>query len=89
MVDKRKMDSDDDPKNDDRFYPPSPKWSRVNEDSSLSEAVLAYAAIVRDADDVRTIYQQAIKQRRCRGKGKWNERWNSKLIRKTVHGGWP
>ena len=60
MIDKNTMDSDDDPENDDRLYPLSPKWPRAVEYSLLAEAVLAYAAIVRYADDVRTTYQQAI-----------------------------
>ena len=40
MADEHKMDSDDDPDNDDQFYPPSPKRTRVNEDSLLAYAVL-------------------------------------------------
>ncbi|OWZ24414.1 LOW QUALITY PROTEIN: polyprotein [Phytophthora megakarya] len=52
--------NNDDPENDDHFWPPSPKRPRFDEDSLLAEAVLAYAVDVGDADDAPTTYQQAM-----------------------------
>ncbi|OWZ04219.1 Integrase, catalytic core protein [Phytophthora megakarya] len=52
--------NNDDPDNDDHFWPPSPTRPRFDEDSLLTEAVLAYAADVGDADDAPTTYQQVV-----------------------------
>jgi len=61
VADEYKVNDEDDPDNDDHFWPPSPKRPRVDEDGLLAEAVLTYAASVGDADDVPTTYQQAMK----------------------------
>ena len=55
------MNDEEEPDNDDHFWPPSPKRPRVDEDGLLAEAILAFSASVGNADDVPTTYQQAMK----------------------------
>ncbi|KAE9156401.1 hypothetical protein PF004_g32605 [Phytophthora fragariae] len=66
-----KVNDEDDPDNDDHFWPPSPKRARVGEDGLLAEAVLAYAANVGDADDAPTTYQQAMKSKEASDPTDW------------------
>ena len=58
--DEYKVDSDFEPNNDDNCWPPSPKKSRVDKDSLLAEAVLAYNASLGEVEDAPTTYQQAM-----------------------------
>ncbi|GMF25738.1 unnamed protein product [Phytophthora fragariaefolia] len=74
--DKYKVNDEDDPDNDDHFWPPSPKRARVDEDGLLAAAMLAYAANVGDADDAPTTYQQAMKSKEA---SEWVKAMNSEL----------
>ncbi|KAE8963868.1 hypothetical protein PF011_g28877 [Phytophthora fragariae] len=80
-----KVNDEDDPDNDDHFWPPSPKRARVDEDGLLAEAVLAYAANVGDADDAPTTYQQAIKSKEA---SEWVKAMNSELKAHADNGSW-
>ncbi|KAE9064384.1 hypothetical protein PF010_g28627 [Phytophthora fragariae] len=80
-----KVNDEDDPDNDDHFWPPSPKRARVGEDGLLAEAVLAYAANVGDADDAPTTYQQAMKSKEA---SEWVKAMNSELKAHADNGSW-
>ncbi|GMF12666.1 unnamed protein product [Phytophthora lilii] len=67
------------------FWPPSPKRPRVDEDSLLAEAVLAYAASVGDADDAPTTYQQAMKSNEA---SEWVKAMNAELKAHADNGSW-
>ena len=84
VEDDSKMNGEDDPDNDDHFWPPSPKRPRVDEDSLLAEAVLAYAANVGDADDAPSTYQQAMKSDEA---SEWLKATESELKAQS-HGLW-
>ena len=60
MADDHNMNRDDDPDNDDRSYPPSPKRPRDDRDILLAEAVLAYKASFGNEDDAPPTYQQVM-----------------------------
>ena len=44
-------------KNGDHFYPPSPKRLRLDDDCLIAEAVLEFAANVKDTADATETYQ--------------------------------
>jgi hypothetical protein len=85
VADEYKVNDEDDPDNDDHFWPPSPKRPRVDEDGLLAEAVLAYAASVGDADDAPTTYQQAMKSNEA---SEWIKAMNSELKAHSDNGSW-
>uniref|UniRef100_H3H572 Polyprotein n=2 Tax=Phytophthora ramorum TaxID=164328 RepID=H3H572_PHYRM len=85
LEDEYKVNDEEDPNNDDHFWPPSPKRARVDEDGLLAEAVLAYAASVGDADDAPTTYQQAMKSNEA---SKWIKAMNSELKAHADNGSW-
>ncbi|KAE9023991.1 hypothetical protein PR003_g14064 [Phytophthora rubi] len=80
-----RVNDEDDPDNDDDFWPPSPKRARVDEDGLLAEAVLAYAASVGDADDAPSTYQQAMKSKEA---SEWVKAMNSQLKTHANNGSW-
>ncbi|OWZ18262.1 reverse transcriptase [Phytophthora megakarya] len=77
--------NNDDPENDDHFWPPSPKRPRFDEDSLLAEAVLAYAADIGNADDAPTTYQQAKQNNES---SEWAEAMNIELKAHADNGSW-
>jgi transposase InsO family protein len=85
VADEYKVNDENDPDNDDHFWPPSPKRPRVDEDGLLAEAVLAYAASVGDADDAPTTYQQAMKSREA---SEWIKAMNPELKAHSDNGSW-
>ncbi|CAI5730579.1 unnamed protein product [Peronospora farinosa] len=85
MADENTMDSDDDPDNDDHFYPPSLKRPRIDEDNLLAEAVLAYAASIGDANDATTTYQQAMDSDEVK---EWVKAMSAELEAHSENGSW-
>ncbi|CAI5726248.1 unnamed protein product [Peronospora farinosa] len=85
MADENTMDSDDDPDNDDHFYPPSPKRPRIDKVNLLAEAVLAYAASIGDANDAPTTYQQAMDSDEAK---KWVKAMSAELKAHSENGSW-
>ncbi|CAI5714054.1 unnamed protein product [Peronospora farinosa] len=85
MADENTMNSDDDPDNDDHFYPPSPKRPRIDEDNLLAEAVLAYAASIGDANDAPTTYQQAMDSDEVK---EWVKAMSAELKAHSENGSW-
>ncbi|KAE9004319.1 hypothetical protein PR002_g17101 [Phytophthora rubi] len=81
-----KVNDEDDPDNDDLFWPPSPKRVRVGEAGLLAEAVLACAASVGGgADDALTTYQQAMTSSDA---SEWIKPMNSELKAHADNGTW-
>ena len=65
--------------------PSSPKRARVDDESLIAEAVLAYAASVGEADDAPSTYSQALNSSyNC----KWNQAMQAELKAHADNGSW-
>ncbi|OWY95105.1 polyprotein [Phytophthora megakarya] len=79
------LDGDEEQKSEGSDGPPSPKRARIDEDTLIAEAVLAYTASIVEGTDTPTTYAQAMASSEA---AKWCDAMKAELLSHERNGTW-